>query len=93
METLLHEENFCFNKEDNGGEALTLKIKYYDNGDAAHGLPDGIFMNQELTLMSYGNSVSFNLCSAVFTAENLRELANLIERGENKALAKVVLKS
>lgn len=91
METPLHEESFCFNKEDNGGESLILKIKYYDNGDAAHGLPDGILMNQELSLQSYGNSATFNLCGSAFTANELRELANLIEKGENKALAKVTL--
>lgn len=89
MDKLLHTEVFCFNKHDNGGEALTLTVKYYDNGDAAAGLPNGIYMNQELTLASYGNSASFNLCGTALTPETLRELANIMERGHNAALAKV----
>lgn len=89
-ETPLHREVFVFNKDDNGGESLSLKIDYFDNGDAAHGLPDGIYTNQELSLQSYCNSASFNLAGAAFTPENLRELANILERGYNTALSKVV---
>lgn len=90
MEKLLHREVFVFNEHDNGGESLTLAIDYFDNGDAAHGLPNGIYMNQKLTLASYGNSASFELCGTTLTPENLRELANIIERGHNLALSKVV---
>lgn len=87
--TLLHREVFVFNKKDNGGETLSLAIEYIDNGDAAAGLPNGIYMNQELSLQSYCNSASFNLVGAQLTPENLRELANLMERGHNIALSRV----
>jgi len=90
MERPLHREVYVFNAEDNGGESLTLTTDYFDNGDAAHGLPDGIFTNQKLTLMSYGNSASFELCGTVLTPENLRELADILENGEKLALSKVV---
>ena len=74
----LHRDTFTFNKEDGGGAALHITIDYFDNGDAA----------QKLTLESYGNSASFYLTSG-FTPENLRELANIMERGYNLALSKV----
>lgn len=84
----LHRETFTFNPEDNGGESFSITIDYFDNGDTAHGLPDGIYDNQKLTLMSYGNAASFELYNG-FTPENLRELANIMERGYNLALSKV----
>lgn len=90
MEKSLHREMYLFNAQDNGGEGLTLTIDYFDNGDAAAGLPDGIFMNQKLTLQSYCNSASFELVGAILTPENLRELADIIENGEKLALSKVV---
>lgn len=90
MERSLHREVYVFNAEDNGGESLTLTTDYFDNGDAAHGLPDGIFTNQKLTLMSYGNSASFELYGTALTPENLRELADILENGEKLALSKVV---
>lgn len=88
----LHREVYVFNKEENGGGQLSLTIDYYDNGDAAHGLPQGILINQELTLQSYCNSASFNLTSD-FNPKNLRELADTIEKGEVIARAKVVKKN
>lgn len=88
-EILLQREVFVFNKGGNGGEQLSLAIEYFDNGGAAAGLPDGVYMNQELSLQSYGNSVSLFLAAAQFTPENLRELANVMERGRNIALSKV----
>jgi hypothetical protein len=88
-ESILHREVFVFNKHDNGGESLSLAIEYFDNGDAAAGLPDGIIMNQKLSLQSYCNTASFELAGAQFTPENLRELANVMERGQNIALSKV----
>jgi hypothetical protein len=87
---ILHREVFVFNEHDNGGESLSLTIEFFDNGDAAHGLPDGIYMNQKLTLASYGNSANFELCGTNLTPENLRKLANIIEHGHNIALSKVV---
>jgi hypothetical protein len=88
MDKLLHREVVVFNKHDNGGEQLSITIDYFDNGDAAHGLPNGIYNNQELSLQSYSNAASFKLTSG-FTPENLRELANIMERGYNVALSKV----
>ena len=88
MEELLHKDRFVFNPEECGGTQLSIEIKYFDNGDAAHGLPNGIFDNQILTLESYSNSASFNLTNG-FTPDSLRELANIIERGHNIALSRV----
>jgi hypothetical protein len=89
MEKPLHREVHVFNGEDNGGESLTLTTDYFDNGDAAHGLPDGIYWNQKLTLASYCNSASFELAGAVLTPESLRELADILENGQSIALSKV----
>lgn len=90
MEKSLHREVHVFNNQDNGGESLTLVTDYFDNGDAAAGLPDGIYMNQKLTLQSYGNSASFDLCGATITPESLRKLAEILENGEKSARSKVV---
>ncbi len=78
----LNTEVFVFNKRDNGGESLSLKVEYFDNGD---GNAAGVFTIQTLSLASYCNSASFNLSTAVFTPENLRELALMLENGRNKA--------
>lgn len=48
--SILGKHEFTFNPKDNGGEALTLKTFFYDNGD---GVPNGIYINQELELQSY----------------------------------------
>ena len=80
---------FLFNKEDNGGESLILTTDFFDNGDAAAGLPDGIYTNQELALQSYGNSASFNLCGAALTPALLRQLANELDKAEIEANAEV----
>ena len=72
---LLKTESFDFTPELNSGEGLTLTMKFFDNGD---GIPDGLYVEQELTLQSYGNSATFNLNEA-FTPENLRELADQLE--------------
>jgi len=64
---------FCFNREDNGGEALTLKTVYektYKN----------VEISQELTLNSYKNSATFDLCGAILTPKLLRELADELEQ-------------
>ncbi len=55
-----------------GGEALVLTTKFFDNG----------YINQELTLQSYGNSATFNLCGTVFDPETLRRIADEIECGQ-----------
>lgn len=57
----------------NGGESLTLTTTFHDNGDGEY------YTNQELTLQSYQNSASINLCGASLTPENLRRLATELE--------------
>lgn len=82
--TPLRKQTFIFNPEENGGEALSLTIEWFDNGDAAHGLPGGVLNNQKLTLQSYCNSASFELTSG-FTPTRLRLLADIIEKGTETA--------
>jgi hypothetical protein len=84
-DTELARNVFCFNEDTNGGESLILVTKFYTNGDPGI---EGIMLNQELTLASYGNSATFNLCGASFTPDLLRKLADEIEEkmvflGEN----------
>lgn len=67
---------FEFNPEDNGGESLTLTTEFFDNGD---GPPNGIYCTQELTLQSYCNSASFNLCGTRLDPDILRKLADQLE--------------
>jgi hypothetical protein len=78
MDKLLHTETFNLAPHENGGESLLLHIEYFDNGDHNY---HGIYMNQTLSLQSYGNSASFNLCGAALSPEILRKLADTIERG------------
>lgn len=79
----LSEHAFVFNKYDNGGESLSLTTKFIANGDPITD-KDGIYLNQELSLQSYCNAATFKLCGALFTPENLRNLANELERERNK---------
>lgn len=69
---------FCFNPNDNGGESLTLTTEFISNGD-----PNEFYTTQELTLQSYGNSSSFRLWGAVLGPDNLRKLANELEKTAN----------
>lgn len=59
---------FEFNTDSNGGESVTLSTEITRDGD----------LQQELSLTSYYNSASFNLCN-ILTPENLRKLANELE--------------
>lgn len=65
---------FVFNPGNNGGEQLLLVTRFCESKEAS-----GIFLDQELSLESYGNSASFYLARAVFTPDKLRELANQLE--------------
>lgn len=90
----LHKHVFCFDPNNRGGESLLLVTNFIDNGDYKAGLGDtGIFLNQELTLHSYCNSATFNLCGTPLTPENLRKLANELESAmiEAKAKAKALV--
>lgn len=82
MDKLLHTHHFVFNENDNGGEHLILTTKYYDNGD---GIPNGIYTNQIITLQSYGNSSSFNLCGVAITSDLLRILADSLDAAKEVA--------
>lgn len=77
---------FCFNPDENGGESVTLTTTLIHNGDHKHVI-DEITFQQELTLMSYGNSATFNLFC--MTPDRLRLLANELEIVTNKALGQL----
>ena len=77
----LKTHNFVVNPKDNGGESIVITTEFYDNGD---GVPSGIYTNQKITLMSYGNSATIQLGSAALTPENLREFANQLEAAKPK---------
>jgi len=71
---LLKTHHYNFTPHINGGEGLTLTTNYYDNGDG----PSEPFIDQDLTLLSYGNSATFHL-NDILTPNKLRELANQLE--------------
>jgi hypothetical protein len=83
-EKQLHRHVFCFDEKNRGGEALILKTEFIDNGDNNE---NSIFVNQELTLHSYCNSATFNLCGTPLTPETLRKLANELESAQIQAKA------
>lgn len=65
---------FVFNKKDNGGEALSLVTNFFSNGYGE------FYTTQELTLNSYCNGATFNLCGTQLTSGILRELANQLDK-------------
>jgi hypothetical protein len=76
---------FQFGKS-NGGESFTLTTRFYGNGDRITSW-DGVYTVQELTLNSYGNAATFNLCGTPITPDDLRELADQLEKSrENLTL-------
>lgn len=77
---------FIFDSKANGGESLSLTTEWIDSGDKISASCDGVYINQTLTLESYGNSASFNLSGTTLTPENLRMLANELESSRNKAV-------
>lgn len=77
--------HFVFNDDDNGGESLSLTTHFMANGDEVTD-KEGVYLNQELTLKSYSNSASFNLCGVNITPTKLRELANQLEIERNKLI-------
>lgn len=74
---LLDSVSMTLNPEDNGGESVTLTVDIYDNGDAAAGLPDGIFTLGSVSLQSYGNAASITLPNV--SPEFLRKFADELE--------------
>lgn len=77
---LLGRHVFVFNEHDNGGEQLILTTEFYHNGD-----PDGVYVNQEITLGSYCNSASINLSGVQITPEILFKLATELVTAREKA--------
>lgn len=65
------------NPEDNGGESVTLTADIHDNGDAAAGLPNGLFVLSHVSLESYGNSATITLPNV--SPEFLRKFADELE--------------
>lgn len=65
---------FSFNPDDNSGESLTLVTNFHFQDNKSYQY------SQSLDLQSYGNSASFCLCGAQLTPENLRKLANELDK-------------
>lgn len=72
---------FVFNPKDIGGEHLVFTTNFFHNGD-----PGGIFTNQELTLSSYCNSATIHLAGICITSQNLRDLADQLDKCKQKAI-------
>jgi hypothetical protein len=71
---------FNFDPNNSSGESLVLETHFLSNGD-----PDGIYCTQALTLNSYSNSVTLNLCgTALLTPTVLRRLAKELEKKERE---------
>ena len=73
MNKLVRVHVFTFS-EANGGEELSLTTEYFNNGGGE------IITNQKLSLQSYFNAAHFELVGAQLTSDNLRELANQLDR-------------
>jgi hypothetical protein len=81
---------FCFNEEDNGGEALTLITSPdFDNANSGN----EVFYTQKLLLMSHCNSASFYLPSFYFNPVTLRKLADELESFMNQVEEPYLLKN
>lgn len=81
--------SFNFSPQESGGESLYLETKYYWNGDNEKDHQhNGIYLNQELTLCSYGNSATFNLCGINLDSNMLRKLADELDEEYCRALSK-----
>ena len=65
---------FDLTPQHNGGESILLRINYLSYDDEIE------VLNHILTLQSYQNSASFNLSGGAITPENLRDLADQLER-------------
>jgi len=82
-DTVLATHCFNFDPLNHGGGAVQLTTRFIANGDPIT-KDEGIFLNQEFSLQSYGNSASINLCGTMLTPKILRELANELETERNK---------
>lgn len=83
-DSVVGNHRFNFDPSNIGGESVSLTTSILSNGE-----PDGIFINQVISLQSYGNSASINLFSTQITPTVLRELANQLESAILEAKAKI----
>jgi len=74
---------FDFSPNENGGEALALTTEFHHNGDDPT-RDSSYYTDQELTLQSYGNSATFNLCGIQITPALLRQCADEMEAAQAK---------
>jgi hypothetical protein len=79
---VLGKHTFNFDTKSNGGESLCLYTKIFTNGDDP---PDNLHLEHNLTLQSYGNAATFELCCIELTPEKLRKLADELEKEINEA--------
>lgn len=82
MEVFLHRHITTLNQS-NGGEAFLLETIF--EGEIGEDKP---WMNQSLTLHSYGNSATISF-HGLLTPEKLRELADELEEVNKIAVAKL----
>lgn len=75
IDNFLTRHVFIFNKQDNGGEQLSLVTEFYDQGDG----PTSIYSTQKIFLNSYCNEVVINLHGFSITPVMLRQLADEME--------------
>lgn len=85
----ISKHRFVFNKEDNGGEALTLETVFYAHSDKTGKLEAQFFTNQKLTLNSYCNAASFELIGAQLTSKELRKLADELDKLSEEVVKKI----
>lgn len=76
MDETLGRHYYCFNLEDNSGEAVALITEFISNGYGK----EGYHLYQELSLESYHNGVILSLSNSMLTPKKLRELANQLEQ-------------
>lgn len=58
----------------NGGETIYVTTDFIDNGS------NEMYLNQEITLMSYGNCAKLMLYGTPLTPETLRQFADELEQ-------------
>jgi hypothetical protein len=66
----------------NSGETIEIFTTFLANGDKITE-KEGWYVHQEIILNSYCNRAIFELGTGYFTPENLRKLANELERARN----------
>lgn len=84
---LLRTHNFAFNNPQNDGKhSIILETKFYNDIDGF----SQVYCYQKLTLYSNGNYSSFNFCRDIFNPDNLRKLADELEKEEKECILKLI---